>query len=53
VKLGLLAGAEMFIIQNPKEGLAEEIASLAQNDEILAGLVNRAWGKVQDFTLGR
>jgi len=53
VKLGLLAGAEMFIIQNPKEGLAEEIASLAQNDEILAGLVNRAWGKVQGFTLGR
>jgi hypothetical protein len=53
VKLGLLAGAEMFIIQNPKEGLVEEIASLAQNDEILAGLVNRAWGKVQDFTLGR
>jgi len=53
VKLGLLAGAEMFIIQNPKEGLVEEIASLAKSDEILADLVNRAWGKVQDFTLGR
>lgn len=42
----------MFIIQNPKEGLVEEIASLAQSDEIFAGLVNRAWGKSSGLYFG-
>jgi len=50
IRLGLIAGADMFIIQQPKENLVKNIVQMVEENKISAGSIDRAWQRSQLLT---